>query len=289
MQSFPGILCSYVDDANVTMYGGTIRGSLYGGGEVGPIGRGTVRYKDDYSTGVENGNARIYKAGKTHVKLFDGHVKRNVFGGGRGKDSWGGDGTMYMDEALVPTLDLKCKGYVFGQTEVDIYGGEVGTDEGVALGYGNVFGGGDIGCVYSAYENASRAVCIGKKPTGSKRYDDADEGYYYKYENGDFLTSGTEKLLTEDCKVLVEPWCKLAPGTVSYAKDAEVSDKDLAYLAKYSDNFTAVISAIDPTTHKVTADGGISFEKNPKTSSTPSSADAVITVPRSSPGSKVRG
>ena len=202
------VVNSYVDVANLKMYGGTIRGSLYGGGEVGPIGRGTIRYKDTYTTGIVNDDARIFKAGKTLVQLFDGHVKRNVFGGGRGHDSWGGDGTMYMDEELKPLLDLQCKGYVFGQTEVDVYGGEVGTDEGVALGYGNVFGGGDIGFVYSAYENEDGDLCIGKK--NGTRYDGADnsEGYYYKYESGDFKTDGGEYILTEDCKVVVEPWCK---------------------------------------------------------------------------------
>ena len=179
------VINSFVDDAKVTMYGGTVRGSLYGGGELGPIGRGTM--KSGAPAGISvNGDAKIYRGGSTYVKLFDGHVLRNVFGGGRGKDSWGGDGTKYMDADLVATLDLKAKGYVFGKTEVDIYGGEVGTSEGVALGYGNVFGAGDIGCVYSA--------------TGTKsgvRYDDGNEGYYY---NG--------SKLTEDCKVLVEPWCK---------------------------------------------------------------------------------
>ena len=179
------VINSFVDTTTVTMYGGQLRGSLYGGGELGPIGRGTM--KDGATGGVENGKAHIYKAGKTHVKLFDGHVLRNVFGGGRGKDSWGGDGTKYMDAELIPTLDLKAKGYVFGQTEVDVYGGEVGTDEGVAQGYGNVFGAGDVGCVYSATGTSS-----------GKRYDNNKEGYYYDGEDN----------LTEDCKVLVEPWCK---------------------------------------------------------------------------------
>lgn len=236
------VVNSYVDNTNVVMYGGTLRGSLYGGGEVGPIGRGTVRYKDTYTTtGVVNGDARIFKAGKTSVKMYDGHVLRNVFGGGRGKDSWGGDGTLYMDEALKPTLDLKCKGYVFGQTEVDIYGGEVGTDEGVAQGYGNVFGGGDIGCVYSAYENENGKLCIGKK--SGKRYNDGiessdptydDDGYYYKFEDGSFATSGSEKILTEDCKVLVEPWCKatsdVSINSTNYAAGKYVPTSALNYL-----------------------------------------------------------
>ena len=174
------VVNSFVDSTYVTMYGGTVRGSLYGGGELGPIGRGTM--KSGATGGFPNGDAHIYKGGSTYVKLFDGHILRNVFGGGRGKDSWGGDGTKYMDADLIPTLDLKAKGYVFGKTEVDVYGGEVGTSEGVAQGYGNVFGAGDVGCVYSA--------------TGTKA--DDDEGYYY---------DGGSKL-TEDCKVLVEPWCK---------------------------------------------------------------------------------
>ena len=204
------VINSFVDSANVKMYGGTVRGSVYGGGELGPIGRGTM--KDGATGGFVNGKAHIYKGGKTHVQLFDGHVLRNVFGGGRGKDSWGGDGTKYMDAELLKTLDLKSKGYVFGQTEVDVYGGEVGTSEGVAQGYGNVFGGGDVGCVYSA--------------TGTKdgvRYNGAKEGYYY---NG--------AKLTEDCKVLVEPWCKARSvveiNDVSYAAGDYVPTDTLNYL-----------------------------------------------------------
>ena len=179
------VINSFVDTTTVTMYGGQLRGSLYGGGELGPIGRGTM--KDGATVGFENGKANIYKGGSTYVKLYDGHVLRNVFGGGRGKDSWGGDGTKYIDADLIPTLDLKAKGYVFGKTEVDVYGGEVGTFDGVAQGYGNVFGGGDVGCVYSATGTSS-----------GKRYDNNKEGYYYDGEDN----------LTEDCKVLVEPWCK---------------------------------------------------------------------------------
>ena len=204
------VINSFVDSTNVTMYGGTVRGSLYGGGELGPIGRGTM--KSGATGGFTNGNAHIYQGGTTYVKLYDGHVLRNVFGGGRGKDSWGGDGTKYMDADLVATLDLKSKGFVFGKTEVDIYGGEVGTDEGVAQGYGNVFGAGDVGCVYSA--------------TGTKsgeRYDNSKEGYYYANNE-----------LTEDCKVLVEPWCKANTAVTingkSYAAGDYVPTSALNYL-----------------------------------------------------------
>ena len=202
---------SYVDSTTINMYGGTVRGSLYGGGEIGPIGRGTMKsFATTPSWALKNQDATIFKAGTTNVNMFDGKVKRNVFGGGRGKDSWGGDGTMYMDPAVVATLDMKCKGYVFGQTHVNIHGGEIGTAEGMAYGYGNVFGGGDEGSVYSAYENASGALRIGKKPTGSKRYDKVDEGYYYRWNGTNYVddkdATTSTKILTEDCKVVVEPW-----------------------------------------------------------------------------------
>ena len=274
------VVNSYVDKANVTMYGGTIRGSLYGGGELGPIGAGTTSSSFSTTTGIESGNVRIFRPGKTQVKMYDGHVKRNVFGGGRGQDSWGGDGTLYMDEKVVASLranGLFCKGYVFGQTEVDIYGGEVGTDEGVAQGYGNVFGGGDIGYVYSAYETEDvhytqeeidaaevgdaaygkttsdiktpGGLCVGKKPAGSVRYDGNEEGYYYKYENGAFVTSGSEKVLTEDCKVLVEPWCKALSAininSTDYAAGAFVPTSALNYLGNKADPNWITLSKAD--------------------------------------------
>ena len=187
------VINSFVDTTNVKMYGGTVRGSLYGGGEIGPIGRGSIRYTADGC--LTNGAAHIRHAGLTNVTMYDGKVLRNVFGGGRGKDSWGGDGTMYMNPSVVATLDMGCKGFVFGQTRVNIHGGEIGTDEGMAYGYGNVFGGGDEGTVYSAYmTNDNKDVNVGKK--SGKRYDGSKEGYYY---------IGETTALTEDCKVVVEP------------------------------------------------------------------------------------
>lgn len=188
---------SSVDSTFVTMWNGTVRNSLFGGGEIAAIGRGKV---------TENGTERtlndIYKAGHTSVKLYKGHVLRNVFGGGRGYNNLGEQGSLFTD------------GYVFGQTEVDIYGGEIGTDDGLDKGYGNVFGGCDVGYVYSAYRDADGTQCRGKK--SGERYDDSDnnlntdQGYYYKSKkNGDFVIVDDEKILTEDCKVLVEPWCQV--------------------------------------------------------------------------------
>ena len=187
---------SYVDRSHVTMMGGIVRGSLYGGGEIGPIGRGTVHTDSiaKYSTLVKNG-AAIYKGGGTHVELWDGHVMRDVFGGGRGYDNWGGEG--YMTDAEKLTMDKSSKGYVFGSTDVHIYGGEVGTETNVLKGYGNVFGGGNEGFVYSA--------------TGTK---DNSDGYY----------KDSNSKLSEDCKIAVEPQCKVIDadgvtiGVTAYAK-----------------------------------------------------------------------
>ena len=195
------VINSYVDSTTINMYGGTVRGSLYGGGEVGPVGRGSM--KDD--GGLVNGNAHIYRAGTTNVNMYSGHVLRNVFGGGRGKDSWGGDGTMYMDQDQVAALDMKSKGYVFGQTRVSIHGGEIGSEEGMAYGYGNVFGGCDEGTVYSAFVDTDGTTKVGNK--SGNRYDGDKEGYYYN----------SSDQLTEDCKVVVEPYAQTT-GAVTLDK-----------------------------------------------------------------------
>ena len=184
---------SYVDSTCVTLYGGNVRNSVFGGGEIAAIGRGAVDEGGEHN--VERTNVVIYGAGKTHIYMYGGHVMRNVFGGGKGIDNLGRTGSLYTD------------GYVFGQTDVNIYGGEIGTEAGIAQGYGNVFGGGDIGFVYSAYQNASGALCFGK--SSGARYDDGDEGYYYEYENGAFKLDNEEKILTEDIHVLVEPRTKV--------------------------------------------------------------------------------
>ena len=207
---------SYVDRTNVLMYGGHVRNALFGGGEIAAIGRGIIE-----ATGVDNSVRTlkgIYKAGHTSVTLYGGNVHRNVFGGGRGYNNLGEGGTLFSD------------GYVFGQTEVNIFGGEVGTEEELAKGNGNVFGGGDIGYVYSAYEENGN-LFVGIKD--GERYDGNYEGYYYayrtngnKYEPENFtynindpnwVKDANEFILTEDCKVLVEPRCMVTKAFGSYA------------------------------------------------------------------------
>ncbi len=190
---------SSVDITNVEVYGGVVRNSVFGGGEIAAIGRGDVYGENDESP--LRTLKGIYKAGKTKVNIYDGWIKRNVFAGGKGIDNLGRTGSLYTN------------GYVFGKTEVDVLGGEIGTDEGVALGYGNVFGGGDIGYVYSAFEYPDGSLGIGKQ--SGKRYDDEDEGHYFKSKNGVYTddagnpVGNGEKYMTEDSKVLVEPHCKV--------------------------------------------------------------------------------
>ena len=236
---------SSVDRTNVTMYGGHVRNSLFGGGEIAAVGRGVINVSGEKNS-IRTLQG-IYKAGHTSVKLYDGYVHRNVFGGGRGYNNLGEGGKLYSD------------GYVFGQTEVDIHGGEVGTNAELANGNGNVFGGGDIGYVYSAYENSEGALCFGKK--SGTRYDDGYEGYYYKYENGTWKMDGTEKILTEDCKVLIEPYARVLSGTINYdGKDYNVGDYvPIAYLNTLGNKNSGQWSNLDAsgiTIHNAVFAGG---------------------------------
>ncbi len=231
---------SSVDIANVKMYGGVVRNALFGGGEIAAVGRGVIE-----ASGQDNSNRvlkGIYKAGNTSVELFEGEVHRNVFGGGRGYNNLGEGGTLYSD------------GYVFGHTEVHVHGGTIGTAKELARENGNVFGGGDIGYVYSAYEENGK-LYVGIKD--GKRYDDEWEGYYYAYEKGNeaYIPSPTtpsasdpnwvmdegQYVLTEDCKVLIEPRCKVLNdvniNNKSYKAGEYVATEDLHTLGnKNSDN-----------------------------------------------------
>ncbi len=145
---------SSVDITNVEVYGGVVRNSVFGGGEIAAIGRGDVYGENDESP--LRTLKGIYKAGKTKVNIYDGWIKRNVFAGGKGIDNLGRTGSLYTPD-------------------------------------------GSLG--------------IGKQ--AGKRYDDEDEGHYFKSKNGVYTDdNGTsvgsgEKYMTEDSKVLVEPHCKV--------------------------------------------------------------------------------
>ena len=232
---------STVDKTRVSLYGGQVRGSVFGGGEIAAIGRGSI------SKTTVNGKANyslegLYRPGKTNIEIFGGHVYRNVFGGGRGTDNLGGHGS------------LNCDGYVFGQTEVHIHGGEIGSVSAVAEGNGNVFGGGDEGFVYSAREENGtffKGVKIGER-YGS----DAHQGYYFKHtwadsgEGSGFIEVDGENIFTEDCKVLVEPHLKVTTAVTinghSYTPGQYVPIEDLNTLGNKTTD-EAKWSCLDPT------------------------------------------
>ena len=216
---------SSVDKTYVNIYGGHVRNSAFGGGEIAAIGRGSIN-KSTSGGKTTYSLAGLYRPGKTNLKMYGGHVYRNIFGGGRGYDNLGGHGTLNSD------------GYVFGQTEVSIHGGEIGTAAGVADGDGNVFGGGDIGFVYSALEekDSKGNTVFYKGVKKGERYKDDHQGYYFKHKwdgvaEEDFVMDGTEHIFTEDCKVLVEPHMKVTTPVIinshSYKAGEYVSIDDL--------------------------------------------------------------
>ena len=264
---------SSVDFTNVKMYGGHVRNALFGGGEIAAIGRGKIQE----TTGANGKKIRtlvgIYRPGGTDIQMFDGHVHRNVFGGGRGYNNLGESGKLFSD------------GYVFGQTKVHIHGGEIGTLDELNKGNGNVFGGGDIGYVYSAYEYDDghghklprKGVKSGVRYDGDGMY----QGYYYehdwaddaantaeankkfiKYLNGVENTSGTERKLTEDCEVLIAPSCKVTANSatfnIKYYQGQVLSDNDFNYIqTEGTEELKGKIDAFG----KVTAEGGLSMTR----------------------------
>ncbi len=96
-----------------------IKGSVYGGGDMGTIGEG---YIDKTSN-----TARVDVTGSTKITIENGHIGGSVFGGGNGEPPVG---TAY-------NLNM---GTVFGYTEVNIHGGRIA---------GSVFGGGNQSRTYA--------------------------------------------------------------------------------------------------------------------------------------------
>ena len=236
---------SYVDITDVNMYDGIVRGGLYGGGEVGPVGRGTVHADSLSKPSIANVAgylrprsdtdntpiAAIYKGGETYIDLYGGHVMRDVFGGGRGYDNWGGEGYYESDEEKL-AMDRSSKGFVFGKTQVHIHAGEIGTAEGALHGYGNVFGGGDEGFVVSAtgrkvgQKESDHTLVEGKPSSGGGYYYDS----YTKGSGGKLTSLGN---LTRDCIVDITPFCKVIDengitiGSTTFAEGEYVEVDDL--------------------------------------------------------------
>ena len=193
----------------VNLHGGTVRNSLYGGGEIAAVGQGIVAASHDY--------ADISNPGTTLVRMYGGLVEGDIFGGGRGYTytyTYTGEDSPYK------TVREYTDGYVFGKTAVEIYRGTIGTDETVAKGKGNVFGGGNIGYVYSVGRKHTTDLPVseeeveedavmanGKRNVTSNKFGDKIIGHYY-YKGDDANTTDrveTTADRTEDCRVLIQP------------------------------------------------------------------------------------
>lgn len=197
---------SDVDIANLTLWDGIIRNSMYGGGEIATIGRGTQA-----KNASDQFEVQIYKPGETHVTMWGGHVLRDVFGGGRGFNNW----------KTEDKSDGNTNGFVFGKTDVNIHNGTIGTLDGMTKGYGNVFGGGNVGFVYSQYPKET-------------------DGWYYE----DY---GSKKL-SEDTRVEVKAYGKaletVSVGSTTYAKDDYIPNTALDQLTN-NDNDKLIWEKID--------------------------------------------
>lgn len=176
-----------VMNAHVNLYNGTIRNGLYGGGEIAAVGRGSVKLDNNKYV-----LATFDAAGETHVRMYGGIVEGDVFGGGRGF-SYDLTGNQIAGQKYYTD------GYVFGTTDVEIYRGIIGTEASVKEGHGNVFGGGNIGYVYSP----------GVKYSGETTGDKINGHYYVDY-------TYTER--TEDCRVHITARCLAL-------EDVQVGDK----------------------------------------------------------------
>ena len=212
---------SDVDIANLTLWDGIVRNSMYGGGEIATIGRGT----QTKNTSTNELDVTIYKPGETHVTMWGGHVLRDVFGGGRGFNNW----------KTEDKTEGNTNGYVFGQTDVNIHLGTIGTPDGLTNGYGNVFGGGNVGFVYSQYAKQ------------------ADGWYYENYST---------KVLSEDTRVEVKVYGKaledVTIGSKTYTTGSFIPNTALNQLPHNDSKWTSVDQSGITIYNAVFAGGNVS-------------------------------
>ena len=250
-----------VDNTFVNIYGGTIRNSLYGGGEIAAVGQGTMAVE----SGANRVLGNISVPGRTHVYIYNGLVQGDVFGGGRGYSY-----DLTGNEVIGKTLYTD--GYVFGTTDVNIRGGVIGTPTTLAMGHGNVFGGGNIGYCYSdAVKSGTKGDGSGEGRYYADRYvcnechtthlskvapvtcpeckrstTDTDENYRTTF------TKQAEHVLSEDTRVVISPYAQVtAEGGVtidgtSYAKGDYVPTEALNLLADNDTRWASIsIDGVD--------------------------------------------
>ncbi len=144
-----------VEDVEITISGGTIYGSVYGGGEDGHVMHDVQMTIEDKTTTTGEGEGATTtttspKIGTFGTSYFDG----NVFGGGRG---FGGD--------------AYTAGNIAGSIKMEIKGGTM---------LGSVYGGGRLGSVgYGLYESTETETATTHKMYGEMQ----DDGYGDWYKN----------------------------------------------------------------------------------------------------------
>ena len=218
---------SFADTTIVKVYDGYIRNSVYGGGEIAAVGRGETQ-----ESGTANSVRElkgIYRAGKASTFIYGGLIKNNVFGGGKGYSATKAESYAYSSTRRYTD------GYVFGQTEANIYGGVIGTEQSLKEGEGNVFGGGNIGYVYTK---------IGKKwEVKDQGSTEEPDGYYYMINpDSTWNLKDGEKQFTEDSKVVVSPWCRVLD-------EQSVTIGDSTFLGAHMDNGKFVPAAYIPISY----------------------------------------
>ncbi len=120
--------------ANEDVYS-IIGGSVYGGGDLGPVGSGKIN--------ALNNTATITTSGMSNVTIKNGYINGSVYGGGSGIPPAG----VGYDTLM---------GAVFGQTNVNVWGGHIG---------GSIFGGGTQSRVFASGTQKASIVNIDQNKT----------------------------------------------------------------------------------------------------------------------------
>ena len=134
-----------VKNVNVDVTGGTIYGSVFGGGEDGHVLGSVTMNIGTAAEGTEGQDGYVAAAGPTIGTWGTSYVEGNVFGGGRG----------FAGDALTA-------GVVCGNVDMNIYGGTM---------LGSIYGGGRLGSIGTHLEPSDNANY------GKLIPDDRDEDY----------------------------------------------------------------------------------------------------------------
>ena len=147
-----------VEDVEVNITGGTIYGSVFGGGEDGHVLRDVTMTIGEVTTTGEGAQAVTTRTGPTIGTWGTSYVDGNVFGGGRGF-----------------TGDAYTAGNVAGSVKMEIMGGSI---------LGSIYGGGRLGSVgYGLFESTDNTGRYGTMRPDD-RSDDASNSTTNFYKEG---------------------------------------------------------------------------------------------------------